>query len=206
MFPSFFNNLTFFHCGSKEWDTHSVYIVPRYHKWYNICRHSLAFLLFKWWRACTLSTGFYQRQHNKNIQRKFSHIQSFKSHPCTRQNGMFLYMLLFFLVVPGTNYTIKMLRTSPARQSSLFYGFWIVIFILCAVPAMWKITHAIFQCNASFGEALCSLSFQKWYKHPGRKYHITVWFIHSHLFIHKATYLCERVERLSLRQKSGIAN
>lgn len=59
MFPSFFNNLTFFHCGRREKDTHWLYIVPRYHKWYNICRHSLAFLLFELRRACTLSTSFF---------------------------------------------------------------------------------------------------------------------------------------------------
>lgn len=96
--------------------------------------------------------------------------------------------------------------SSFRRTTSLpsFYGFWIVIFILCAVPAMWKITHAIFQCNASFGEALYSLSLQQWYKHPRRKYHITVWFILSNLFIHKAPFPCKRVERPS--QWSEIAN
>lgn len=108
-----------------------------------------------WARAHTKNHFFpmlYPRD-NKNIHRKFSHIQSFKSHPCTRKNDTFPHIFLCAVMNKLCD-MIKMLRSFFIfRRKAFFHEFSIVIFILSAA-AVRKITLAIFQCNASSG-AVC---------------------------------------------------
>lgn len=66
------------------------------------------------------------RADNKNIHQKFSHIQSFKSHPVhTRKNDTSSPAPLPAL--SWTNYMIKMLHTVP-EDDAVFHEFSIVIF------------------------------------------------------------------------------
>lgn len=88
---------------------------------------------------------------NKNTHRKFSHIQSFKSHPCTRKNDTFPHF--FVPLHEQIMWYDKDVTQFFFPSKKLFHEFFHCDFHsrCCCVR---KITLAIFQCNASSG-AVC---------------------------------------------------